>query len=499
MICQRYVSPREYSEIVGWSIATVRRRIADGSLAVSQPGGPRTAVVIDVDASLRDRAAVGGNLDPSHPTPSRNEPASIDLPEPSSPPDEIHENELGESMSRKRKSEKIICTHFTWLLTQRNGVYQADGRSASPQIGRYTLGAKNHEEALSKLSRLDKEKAVERGIASPSILQEASDDFLDLDEGVKLYLDHCRRPRVTKGVAPKSVARYRAVFNKAVPFFKKEGLRAWNQVNRCHLESYAAWLDGEGYAYRTEFLELVTIKQAVNFWIDEGHLPAESRVRLPMEKLTDTDTYCYRPEEVAAMVALCRREAGLDWLGNVIIGLSATGMRISELSALRWSNVSFEDNVITLIDETRSRRRRSRDVQSLKNRRRRVFPIHPELRTVLELLHRKNAQGRVFRGPKGEVLRPDQVRIALVKRVLTPLNGRFPSPEDEVGFKDGRLHSFRHFFCSRAANSGVPEQAVMLWLGHRQSDMVKRYYHLFDEEAQRQMEKLNFIGGSDVS
>ena len=78
--------------------------------------------------------------------------------------------------------------------------------------------------------------------------------------------------------------------------------------------------------------------------------------------------------------------------------------------------------------------------------------------------------------------------------LILPLEERFPTPEAEVGFATGRLHSFRHYFCSTCANNGVPEQIVMAWLGHRDSAMVKHYYHLHDEEAQRQMNRLNFLG-----
>jgi hypothetical protein len=40
----------------------------------------------------------------------------------------------------------------------------------------------------------------------------------------------------------------------------------------------------------------------------------------------------------------------------------------------------------------------------------------------------------------------------------------------------------------------VPEQVVMAWLGHHDSARVKHYYHLHDDEAQRQMRRLNFLG-----
>jgi integrase len=40
---------------------------------------------------------------------------------------------------------------------------------------------------------------------------------------------------------------------------------------------------------------------------------------------------------------------------------------------------------------------------------------------------------------------------------------------------------------------GVPEQVVMAWLGHADSKMVRHYYHLHDDEAQRQMRRLQFL------
>ena len=47
--------------------------------------------------------------------------------------------------------------------------------------------------------------------------------------------------------------------------------------------------------------------------------------------------------------------------------------------------------------------------------------------------------------------------------------------------------------------SPLPEQTVMLWLGHRDSKMIRRYYHLNDDEAQRQMSKLKSVGGAGAA
>jgi hypothetical protein len=36
----------------------------------------------------------------------------------------------------------------------------------------------------------------------------------------------------------------------------------------------------------------------------------------------------------------------------------------------------------------------------------------------------------------------------------------------------------------------------MDWLGHADSKMIRNYYHLHDEEAQRRMSQLDFLGGA---
>ena len=230
--------------------------------------------------------------------------------------------------------------------------------------------------------------------------------------------------------------------------------------------------------------------------ITEKHLPEARRVPLVLTRPTGTDTYCWRQAEVAAILARCRGAVELHWLGDVLTALACTGMRISELAALRWTDIGFEANVIKLTDETaKVGRSDGRKARQIKNRRSRSFPIHEDLRQVLDRLER-HSDGRVFHGPRGGVLSPDIARRTLIKEVLKPLVQQFPTPAGETGFEDGRLHSFRHYFCSTCANTGVPEQVVMRWLGHQDSLMVRHYYHLHDDEAQRQMQRVNFVGGS---
>jgi len=81
-------------------------------------------------------------------------------------------------------------------------------------------------------------------------------------------------------------------------------------------------------------------------------------------------------------------------------------------------------------------------------------------------------------------------------KMLAKLATKFPSDEGAKGFADGRLHSFRHFFCSMCANNNKPEQMIMQWLGHSSSEMTRHYYHVADKTARAHMESLAFIGSA---
>jgi integrase len=399
-------------------------------------------------------------------------------------------------MPAKRRKERIVGHYFVWLLGQRGGVYYADGRSNRPGVGRHSLDTKVYNEALEALKQLDLVKAVEFGLADRAALVTPQSSQLSLPEGRRLYLEHVQRPRVVGGARPVSAKRYRPVFDKFEQFAQTEGITAWNQVTHRILEAYAAYLDDHGYAYATEYLELTTLKQMIKWLVEEGHLPASCLVRLPLNKPQGTSTYCWRPEKVQAMVQTCHRQKESYWLADVLIALACTGLRISKLASLRWSDINFANNAICLTDESAQTRGRSRGkARQTKSGRSRSFPIHTDLRHVLEGLPR-SPDGLVFHGPKQGRLKPDTVRRILIRDALMPLAERFTTLGGEVGFASGRLHSFRHYFCSRCANSGVPEQVVMAWLGHADSKMVRHYYHLHDDEAQRQMKRLQFLGES---
>lgn len=397
-------------------------------------------------------------------------------------------------MPMPRKNELFRCQHFTWRLFRRDGVWYADGRSNERNPGRHSLGTRNRAEAEANLGRLDHTRAVEMDLAKPETLRDAPPVMLTLDAGRRLYEQHLDRPRIAGGVRKSTKKRYATVFDKFIEFAKKHHVTTWNDVTKQTLTMYAAHLERNDYKSKTLRNELTTLGQAIRWLVQEEHLVGVEPPKLKLTKVESERAYCYEPSEVAAMIAHCQKQSDLAWLANVIIGLACTGLRISELAALRWSDIDFERGMLALTDESGQGKIAGHGGRQLKSGRSRSLPLHADLLTVLKALPRRAAL--IFYGPRGGKLKPDTVRNILIRDVIKPLAKQFPGQLGKKSFANGRLHSFRHYFASMCANQGTAERIAMEWLGHADSEMVRHYYHLHDAESRQQMAKLNLLGSA---
>ena len=69
-------------------------------------------------------------------------------------------------MPRQPKERPIVCDFFIWRLWRRNGVYYADGRGRSHDLGKHSLGTRDRTEAMVRLRQLDLQMAADQGLTS---------------------------------------------------------------------------------------------------------------------------------------------------------------------------------------------------------------------------------------------------------------------------------------------------------------------------------------------
>lgn len=396
-------------------------------------------------------------------------------------------------MARRPNEPPIVCRYFTWVLRVRNGVFYADHRGKH-KLGRHSLGTRDRDTAMENLRQLDLQKAIEQGLAQPS--NQVAPNAATIEEGWNQFLDYCGRSGVMGGVSASSKQRYEAVRDKHVVFCGKQGILTWEALDKRAVERYGNSLS-RSHADRTAYFELTLLKSVNRWLIANGYLAASAVLQYPLRKPQGSSTYCPSVGEVTAMVQRCAGDPELMWLGDVILAMACTGLRISELCELRWSDVNLERNMIRIADERASgAKHRGALIRTTKGRRSRVVPIHPRLRLLLVRMKR-NPDGRVFHASRGGPLRSRNVLHAFKRDVIEPLTKRFPTPEDERGFRHTTLRSFRHFFCSQAFLSGASEGEIRDWLGHSDSRITELYRHLRNEDAQRKMRKIDFLNDDE--
>ena len=146
-----------------------------------------------------------------------------------------------------------------------------------------------------------------------------------------------------------------------------------------------------------------------------------------------------------------------------------TGMRKSELLALKWNHVDLEQGIIS-VEETVQGTTKSKKV--------RYVPIHPVLLLELKRIKARSKSEQVFPGPKGEMQKDFRKALELALK--------------RSGLKKIRVHDLRHTFAANFMMAGGNILTLQKLLGHSTINMTLRYAHLAPEFMHQEMNRMNF-------
>jgi integrase len=135
-------------------------------------------------------------------------------------------------------------------------------------------------------------------------------------------------------------------------------------------------------------------------------------------------------------------------VGDLVIVLVDTGMRLSEALTLRYKDINFISNLISIWIN--------------KGDRPRSIPMTSRVR---EVFHRRQTKDSV----KPFSINKDKAELA------------WKWVREEMGLKGDKefvLHSLRHTCASRLVNKGIDLYVVKEWLGHSSIQVTEKYAHL---------------------
>lgn len=165
--------------------------------------------------------------------------------------------------------------------------------------------------------------------------------------------------------------------------------------------------------------------------------------------------------------------------GNVFLLQMQTGMRIGEVCALQWQDVSFEKKTITVRHTYTS----ARELNDTKTHEKRTIPMSAEAYKTLWVMRNERAMESiisiddfVFHSSWGQPCIPTSCAIAL-SGIIEKIR------KDGIKFEDITTHAFRHYFATRCANNGMPPKVLMAILGHKTIALTMELYSHVDEVA----------------
>ena len=148
--------------------------------------------------------------------------------------------------------------------------------------------------------------------------------------------------------------------------------------------------------------------------------------------------------------------------------LAYSGCRVAEAAGLRWLDVNFENNSLTITGGD----------TGTKNHEARVIPLFEPTRRLLtgmkERLPSSAANDRVF------AIRSARLQIhRACERLQFPRFGH---------------HTMRHFFCSNAIEAGCDFKVIAGWLGHKDGGVLaaQTYGHLRNEHSEAMAKRITF-------
>lgn len=134
-----------------------------------------------------------------------------------------------------------------------------------------------------------------------------------------------------------------------------------------------------------------------------------------------------------------------------------TGMRVGELCGLKWSDIDWSANTITVRRTVQRVKQKDGTTKLIENTPKtiqsfRIIPLSDKLRERLEKLSGRDEE--FILGKKGRACDPRTLQRRL--KVITERNG----------IKDIHFHSLRHTFATRMVTAGTDMKTVSTLLGH---------------------------------
>lgn len=252
-----------------------------------------------------------------------------------------------------------------------------------------------------------------------------------------------------RGYSPRTAEGY-AKDCKAFALWAKANIEdaRWSMITRKDIDRYIMYRVENGIAPATTNRELASISALYRYFIREGLMKTNPCRFQSRRKQADKQPNTIPSEDLKAAY---EHSTGLVhvWIGL----LATTGIRISELLALRWEDIDFKASSLEIMG---------------KGRKERIVYTSPEYLDLLRQAYERHpSEGRIFRYDQRDA------RYMLWQALKPYSRAKQLSP-----------HAIRHTYATNLATNGVNVTTIASILGHNRIATTQKYIDMSQADTQ---------------
>ncbi|MRX52919.1 tyrosine-type recombinase/integrase [Bacillus idriensis] len=291
--------------------------------------------------------------------------------------------------------------------------------------------------------------------------------------------------REYKNVTASTLEGYRIMLKQFEEYCSSQELLNVEDITANTIKKYIIYCQKRGNNATTTNSKLQRIRALLNYMV-ECEVIEKNPAKKIQKAREDTRIDVFTDYHIKQMLNYYRRikqrekafYAYRDY--QIIVTLIGTGLRLSELCSLKWSDINFEQQTMSIFG---------------KNRKRETIPVTEKC--MKELAAYKVYCQQVFNGKLSEFVFTNKDNQTLTPNAVQNV---FKRLSKIMNFRDVRLssHTFRHTFCQRCIQSGMSTFAVQRLMRHSSIVVTERYAAMWGNDLKEQNDRFNPLNSIDI-
>lgn len=273
-----------------------------------------------------------------------------------------------------------------------------------------------------------------------------------LGSAIEKFTDYLRNER---RYSPATIANYTRSLNQLCAYVEPLQIARWRDVRSDQIQSFIAKTHRGGLSPGSLRDMLSAYRSFYRYLAREGEAAANPATDVRSPKAPRKLPQVLDVDEVAALLDFPADDPEAVRDRALLELLYSSGLRVSELTGVRWRDLDLAEGLIRVTG---------------KGRKTRIVPVGSRAIAALQALREQDHPGAddpLVRGRLGKPLTPDAVRVRLKRRA-----------KDQGVWKRVYPHLLRHSCASHVLESSGNLRAVQELLGHSDIGTTQIYTHL---------------------